>query len=71
MPEHGDYNEELRRWYCSYWITAEEWEDIHDYAPSSFLDLATDKKTSNDHKRSHTHTHGQQELTEAAKTNNS
>ena len=44
MPEHGDYNEDLRKWYCSYWITAEEWEDIHDYAASSSLDLATDKK---------------------------
>jgi len=44
MPEHGDYNEDLRKWYCSYWITAEEWEDIHDYAASSFLDLDTDKK---------------------------
>ena len=65
MPEHGDYNEELRRWYCSYWITAEEWEDIHDYAPSSFLDPATDKKTSDDHKRSHTQR--QQELSESSK----
>jgi hypothetical protein len=65
MPEHGDYNEELLRWYCSYWITAEEWEDIHDYAPSSFLDLATDKKTSDDHKR--TKTQRQQELTQSSK----
>jgi hypothetical protein len=49
MPEHGDYNEDLRKWYCGYWITAEEWEDIHDYIPSSFLDPATGKKDYDDH----------------------
>ena len=34
MPEHGDYDVGSRRWYCSYWQTSEEWEDIHDYDPS-------------------------------------
>jgi hypothetical protein len=49
MPEHGDYNEDLRKWYCNYWVTAEEWEDIHDYAPSSFLDMTSEKKNNNNH----------------------
>jgi hypothetical protein len=47
MPEHGEYNEDLCKWYCKYWLTAEEWEDIHDYAPSSFLDMTTEKKNNN------------------------
>lgn len=34
MPEHGDYDVESRRWYCSYWQTSEEWQDVHDYDPS-------------------------------------
>jgi hypothetical protein len=34
MPEHGDYDAGLRRWYCRYWQTSEEWEDVHDYDPS-------------------------------------
>ncbi|MFZ0220360.1 MAG: hypothetical protein WAM42_01535 [Candidatus Nitrosopolaris sp.] len=34
MSEHGDYDVGSRRWYCSYWQTSEEWEDIHDYDPS-------------------------------------
>jgi hypothetical protein len=34
MPEHGDYDAGSRRWYCSYWQTSEEWQDIHDYDPS-------------------------------------
>ena len=36
MAEHGDYNENLR-WYCSYWLTAKEWEDIHYYVLFLFL----------------------------------
>jgi hypothetical protein len=34
MPEHGDYHTGLRRWYCNYWQSSKEWEDIHDYSPS-------------------------------------
>ena len=34
MPEHGDYDVGSRRWYCSYWQTSEEWQDVHDYDPS-------------------------------------
>ena len=43
MPAHGDYNEDKHKWYCSYWLTLEEWEDIHDYAPSRLLDPVIDK----------------------------
>lgn len=35
MPEHGDYDSGSRKWYCSYWQSLKEWEDIHDYDPSS------------------------------------
>jgi hypothetical protein len=34
LPEHGDYHTGLRKWYCNYWQSSEEWEDIHDYTPS-------------------------------------
>ncbi|HKR57915.1 MAG TPA: hypothetical protein VJR67_03515 [Candidatus Nitrosopolaris sp.] len=33
LPEHGDYDYESRKWYCSCWQTSKEWEDIHDYSP--------------------------------------
>jgi hypothetical protein len=33
MPEHGDYDLQARKWYCGYWMTEEEWLDIHDYTP--------------------------------------
>jgi hypothetical protein len=52
MPMHGDFNEQLHKWYCSYWLTLEEWEDIHDYMPSSSLDVIIDKN--NDSKESDT-----------------
>lgn len=31
MPQHGDFDQQ--KWYCGYWMTQEEWLDIHDYAP--------------------------------------
>jgi hypothetical protein len=33
MPEHGDYNSELKKWFCSYWMTEDEWMDLHYYSP--------------------------------------
>ena len=32
MPEHGDHDLQARKWYCGYWMTEEQWFDIHDYA---------------------------------------
>lgn len=38
MPQHGDCDSQKQRWYCSgYWMTADEWFAIHDYAPPSAL----------------------------------
>ena len=37
MVHHGDYNSSTEKWYCSYWMTLHEWEDIHDYAPPDIL----------------------------------
>jgi hypothetical protein len=31
MPEHGDYDSQ--KWYCVYWMTEQEWLDVHDYSP--------------------------------------
>jgi hypothetical protein len=43
MPEHGDYNPRSRKWYCNYWQSSEEWEDIHDYAaPDPSAELTVD-----------------------------
>ena len=33
MPQHGDYDQQQQKWHCGYWMTQEEWLDIHDYAP--------------------------------------
>jgi hypothetical protein len=33
MPEHGQYDEQAQKWFCGYWMSAQEWEDVHDYAP--------------------------------------
>jgi hypothetical protein len=33
MPVHGDYDRQKQSWFCSYWMTQEEWLDVHDYSP--------------------------------------
>lgn len=35
MPEHGDYNSASQKWYCNYWMTLQQWKDIHDYTPQN------------------------------------
>jgi len=31
--QHGDFDPKQQKWFCSYWMSQEEWLDIHDYAP--------------------------------------
>jgi hypothetical protein len=33
MSQHGDSDPQQQKWFCSYWMTQEEWLDIHDYSP--------------------------------------
>lgn len=32
-PEHGQHDPQSGKWFCGYWMTIEEWEDVHDYSP--------------------------------------
>jgi hypothetical protein len=34
MPQHGEHDLQQQKWFCGYWMSQEEWLDIHDYAPS-------------------------------------
>ena len=34
MHEHGFYDLDLKKWYCSYFMDEEDWLKIHDYLPS-------------------------------------
>jgi hypothetical protein len=31
MPHHGETDIETKKIYCGYWMTIEEWEDVHNY----------------------------------------
>ena len=46
MTEHGDYDSELKKWFCSYWMSEDEWMDIHSYSPSN----ASEEKQGDDRK---------------------
>ena len=35
LPEHGEHDQKLNKWCCSYWMTEDEWMDVHGYFPAS------------------------------------
>ena len=36
MPsEHGEYDSSQQKWFCGYWMSQDEWLDVHDYAPAA------------------------------------
>jgi len=38
MPQqHGDSDLQQEKWFCGYWMSQEEWLDIHNYAPPTLL----------------------------------
>jgi hypothetical protein len=38
MPQHGEIDNEKKLIYCGYWMTFDDWEDIHKYSP--FVDVS-------------------------------
>lgn len=45
LPEHGEYDPNLKKWFCSYWMAEDEWMDLHHYFLASELE---DEKEKND-----------------------
>jgi hypothetical protein len=37
LHQHGHYNPQQQKWFCGYWMSQEEWFDIHNYAPPALL----------------------------------
>ena len=34
MTQHGEIDNEKKLIYCGYWMTFNDWEDIHKYSPN-------------------------------------
>jgi hypothetical protein len=34
MPQHGDYDKNTNQIYCGYWMSLDDWEEIHKYTPN-------------------------------------
>jgi hypothetical protein len=41
--EHGEYDPSRQMWFCGYWMTQDEWLDLHDYAPAAQKEEADDE----------------------------
>ena len=37
MQQHGDYDPQQEKWFCGYWMSPEEWFDVHNYVPPNLL----------------------------------
>jgi hypothetical protein len=37
LLQHGHYDPQQQKWFCSYWMSQEEWFDVHNYAPPTLL----------------------------------
>ena len=35
MPQHGEYDQDSKKWYCEYWMSLQEWNQVHYYSPSN------------------------------------
>ena len=46
MPQHGDYDQDSKRWYCEYWMSLQEWNEVHHYSPSNTI-VAEEKEDEN------------------------
>jgi hypothetical protein len=40
MPQHGDIDKDTKKMYCGYWMTIEEWQDIHSYWVNEKIDAS-------------------------------
>jgi hypothetical protein len=40
MPQHGDIDKETKKIYCGYWMTVEEWQNIHSYWVNEKIDTS-------------------------------
>lgn len=34
MPQHGEIDKRTNQIYCGYWMSLDEWEEIHKYSPN-------------------------------------
>jgi hypothetical protein len=48
MPQHGEIDKEKKLVYCGYWMTFEDWEDIHKYSPNIDQSEDDEKETVKD-----------------------
>jgi hypothetical protein len=57
MPQqHGDYDPKQQKWFCGYWMSQEEWLDVHNYAASTLLQDQDQEPVGkeNDHEKNNT-----------------
>jgi hypothetical protein len=50
MHQHGFYDAESKKWYCSYFMDEKEWQEIHDYLPNHVINEEESNETTKQEK---------------------
>ena len=47
MPEHDEFDPKTKRWFCSYWMSKQEWIDVHHYPATKAIEKENDSINEN------------------------
>jgi hypothetical protein len=47
MAEHGEFDPKTKQWFCSYWMSKQEWIDVHHYPATQAIEKANDSINEN------------------------
>jgi hypothetical protein len=49
LPEHEDYDNKIKKWYCSDWLSKSDWLDVHGYDPKKLSKGALETQDPDEH----------------------
>jgi hypothetical protein len=48
LIRHEDYDDKIKKWFCSDWLSRSDWLDIHGYEPKKLSENALEEHESDD-----------------------
>lgn len=48
LTHHEDYDNKIKKWFCSDWLSRSDWIEIHGYDPKKLSKDALEKQESDD-----------------------
>jgi hypothetical protein len=48
LIRHEDYDDKIKKWFCSDWLSRSDWLDVHGYEPKKLSENALEEHESDD-----------------------